>query len=317
MPPAPGLHSGRVGCSQNGLVELPVHAAVAALEEDARRAARVEEPVLLAGDDRPDALERLLPVLGKLEALRLLPLACGVVRHEDLRPVERGRDAGEVAAAPRVADRELDRLAGERARGDLERAVVALEREQALLRSDEKLGHRLYPPLIDGMTWMRSSASSAVSSRPFSPLTKTLTCSRIARLLVEDPAGDRRVLALERAQDVAHGRALELELSPAARELGERGAQPHDRHDVDPRSHHRLDDERARELIDPQTSGTAEDRSRTLSGGRCYGSSSRTPWGAPYSSSFARNGCGGNASGPRTPEPFHSPTRAARARSPG
>ena len=123
------------------LVQLPGRAAVAALEEDAGRAACVQVVVLLAGHDRPQALERLLAVLGELDAVRLLPLAGEVVGVEDLRPVERGGDAREVAAAARVAHRELDRLARECARRDLERAVVALEHEQALLRADEKLGH--------------------------------------------------------------------------------------------------------------------------------------------------------------------------------
>jgi hypothetical protein len=119
------------------LVQLPGHSAVAALEEDARIAARVQEPVLLAHHDRPQPLERLLLLLGECDALGLLPLAGRVVGDEDLRPVPHGRHAGEVAAAPRVAHSELDGLAGERARGDLELAVIALEREQALLRSHQ------------------------------------------------------------------------------------------------------------------------------------------------------------------------------------
>ena len=126
-PPAPGPHSGRVGCSQNGMFSSQLQAAVAALEEHARVAAGVDEPVLLAGDDRPDPLERLLAAFRQREPLRLLPLPGGIVGDPELRPVEGVRGGGEVPAAAGIARRELDRLAGECARGDLERfAGVAL-----------------------------------------------------------------------------------------------------------------------------------------------------------------------------------------------
>jgi hypothetical protein len=103
------------------LVEVPRQASVAALEEHSRVAARVEEPVHLPRDDRPDALQRLLRPLWELHTLRLLPLAGRVVGDEDLRAVEPGGDGGEVTATAGVADRELDRVAGERAGRDLER----------------------------------------------------------------------------------------------------------------------------------------------------------------------------------------------------
>ena len=124
------------------LVELPRRASVVALEEDAGRAACVQVVVVLGGDDRPQPLERLLRVLGELDTAGLLPLARRIVGVEDLRPVEGGGDAGEQPAAARIARRELDRLAGEGARGHLERiARRPLEHEQALLRSDEQLRH--------------------------------------------------------------------------------------------------------------------------------------------------------------------------------
>ncbi len=112
-----------------------------ALEEDAGRAAGVEVVVVLGGNDRPESLERLLGVLGELDAARLLPLGREIVGVEDLRPVERGRHARERAPGARVARRELDRLAGEVPRRHLECPAVALEHEQALLRSDQKLSH--------------------------------------------------------------------------------------------------------------------------------------------------------------------------------
>jgi hypothetical protein len=99
--------------------------------------------VVLGGHDRPEPLERLLGVLRKLDAARLLPFGGEVVGVEDLGAVEGGGDACEVPPAARVAGRELDGLAREVARGHLEcRSGLALQYEQALLRSDEKLGHR-------------------------------------------------------------------------------------------------------------------------------------------------------------------------------
>jgi hypothetical protein len=50
------------------------------------------------------------------------------------------------------------------------------------------------------------------------------------RALVEDPAGNCGMLVLEGAQDLAYGRAVHIELSLAARELGERSAKPHYSH---------------------------------------------------------------------------------------
>src|SRR5262249_61861591 len=104
--------------------------------------------VVLRWDDRPETLERLLGVLRQLEAVGLLPLAGEVVGVEDLRPVERGRDGRQGATVPRVARRELDRLAREVPWGDLERRTsFALEHEQALLRSHQKPSHPSTPPV--------------------------------------------------------------------------------------------------------------------------------------------------------------------------
>src|SRR5262249_52751577 len=95
------------------LVQLPGLPAVEALEEDAGRAARIEMTVVLGRDDRPEPLERLLGSLRELDALGLLPLGGEIVGVEHLRPVERRRHTGEVAAAAGVTRRELDGLTGE------------------------------------------------------------------------------------------------------------------------------------------------------------------------------------------------------------
>ena len=72
-PPAPGCQRGRDGCSNSAAVELERRAAVAALEQHARVAARVDDAVRLAGLDHPDPLERRVAALGQLDALGLLP----------------------------------------------------------------------------------------------------------------------------------------------------------------------------------------------------------------------------------------------------
>src|SRR5439155_13794793 len=59
-------------------------------------------------------------------------------------------------------------------------AWIALQGEETLLRAYENLGHRSYPPEIAGRTCTRSDASTRVSSRPCSPLTKMLMCSRMS-----------------------------------------------------------------------------------------------------------------------------------------
>ena len=97
--------------------------------------------VVLGGHDRPESLEGLLGVFWELDPTGLLPLGREVVGMEDLRSVERGGHARERAAGARVARRELDGLTREVPRRDLECVTAALEDEQALLRSDQKLGH--------------------------------------------------------------------------------------------------------------------------------------------------------------------------------
>src|SRR5581483_3293663 len=123
-------------------VQLPGEAAVAALEEDAGVAARVDETFLLARRDHPDPLQLALAPLGQREAGALLPLARRVVRHPHLGAVEPGGDGGQVAAAARVAGGVLDGLPRERPRLDLERpARLALEHEQPLARTHQQLCH--------------------------------------------------------------------------------------------------------------------------------------------------------------------------------
>ena len=172
---AAGLPAGARGLLPEPGVDLPRRAAVGALEEDARVSPRVEDAVAGAAGDHPDPLERLLGALGQLDAVRLLPLAGGIaVGVEDLRPVERGGDAGQQPPAARIAQREVDRLPGERARRDLElRPRLPREQEDALLRANHQLRH-LIPPVIAGSTSTRSSAPTTVASPPRSPLTNTL-----------------------------------------------------------------------------------------------------------------------------------------------
>ena len=64
-------------------------------------------------------------------------------------------------------------------------------------------------------------------------------------VLVEDPAPDVGVLALERLQHLGDGRALELELALSARELRQRSPEPHDGHASILDRITALDDERA------------------------------------------------------------------------
>ena len=143
-PSGPGAPVGSRRLLPERHVELPVEAAVTALEQHPWIAARVEQSVRLAGDDRPNPLQGGIAPLRQRKPLRLLPLAAGIVGDPELGAVERGRDGREVAPAPPVAYRKLDRLAGKGSRSDLERASsLALQCEQTLLGAYEKLGHVL------------------------------------------------------------------------------------------------------------------------------------------------------------------------------
>ena len=160
-------------------VERERRAPVAALEQDAGVAARVDDAVGLAGLDHPDPLERRVAAARELQPRGLLPLAA-LVEVVDLGPVERRRDRREHAPRARIAHRELDRLAGERAAGHLEPAARgSREHEQALLGPQQQLGHRP-PPDSAGSTSTRSSGSTAVSQLHSSPLTNTLMWRRSA-----------------------------------------------------------------------------------------------------------------------------------------
>src|SRR3990172_9393354 len=125
-------------------VELPGQAAVAALEQRGGVDTRVEEPVLLARRDDPDALDAGLRTLGQPRTVGLLPLPRRVVRHEHARAELAVRHARQVPAGPWIADRELDHLSreGPRRYGELPFARTP-EHEEPLLGPDEDL--RLIP----------------------------------------------------------------------------------------------------------------------------------------------------------------------------
>ena len=138
-PPPPGCHSSRVGCSHSARLSSQRHAAVVALEQHARdrrprTASRRASPATIA-QMRSSAC---VAALGQRDALGLLPLARGVLGVPDLRPVERRRHRGEQPPGARVAHRVLDRLAGERARRDLERRRPA--------RPPARTGPSSFPP---------------------------------------------------------------------------------------------------------------------------------------------------------------------------
>ena len=181
MPPAPGLQSGRVGCSQNGLVELPGRAAVVALEEHARRAARVEMPVVLCRHDRPEPLQRQLRVLGQLDPGRLLPL--GRTDRPCRRSSARRRRRSRMRRSGRCARRaSRTRRARRRTRATSRRTArrpspsstnrpFFVPTSSCVISSSRDRGEHVQPVLF---------GPTAVSSRPYSLFTKTLMCSRIS-----------------------------------------------------------------------------------------------------------------------------------------
>src|SRR5262249_6887914 len=138
--------------------------------------------------------------------------------------------AREVAAAPGVARRELDRLARERTRRDLEGlSRLALEHEQAFLGSNEKLSHSSSSRnRRDHRQPVQLADSSVLPS--VVPVDEDVHVLADQSVLVEDPASDARMLALERLQYLRHRRALELQLSPSACQLRQRSREPHDSH---------------------------------------------------------------------------------------
>src|SRR5262245_56905138 len=83
-------------------VELPMQTAVAALEQNARVTAGVDEAVLFTGDDGPDPLQRVLVGLWQHQTFGLLPLAGRIVGDPQLRSVKGIGGRGEVPARPGV-----------------------------------------------------------------------------------------------------------------------------------------------------------------------------------------------------------------------
>ena len=125
------------------LVELPARAAVVALEEDAGRAAGVEVVVVLGGHDRPEPLERLLGVLGELDAAR--PAATRPrdrrCRRSSARRTRTSRRRTCARCARRASRTPPARRRSARDVTSNGSPAVALEYEQAFLRSDQKLSH--------------------------------------------------------------------------------------------------------------------------------------------------------------------------------
>ena len=79
-------------------------------------------------------------------------------------------------------------------------------------------------------TCSTSSGSTGVASLTPFAVVEDVDVLADAAVLVEDPARDRRVDALERAQRVADRRAVHLDLGRAAGEIAKGRAQPHDGH---------------------------------------------------------------------------------------
>ena len=107
-PDARGRYAHRqpVGVSRpgdDGVEAQPARAAIAALEEHAGVAARVERPLGLARRDHPEPLERRVAALWQRDALRLLPVPRGIVRVPDLGAVDRRRGRRQDPARARVA----------------------------------------------------------------------------------------------------------------------------------------------------------------------------------------------------------------------
>ena len=149
------------GLVPEALIDLPVGAAVVALEQHAGIGAHVQRARRLTGRDHPDALECLVAALGQRHALRLLPIRAGVaVGVEQLRPIEGRGHSREQASAARVAQRVVNGLSGKRTGSDLEAVggattCLALEQEQTLLGPDNQLRHP-QPPVIAGITSTRA-----------------------------------------------------------------------------------------------------------------------------------------------------------------
>ena len=218
-------------------VELEAGAAVAALEQHARVAARVERrrPPRRARSPR-SARAPSSPPCGQRDAFGLLPLALGIVGVVDLRPVEGRGDRG--AAGDRSAGRAArTRRARPRTRGAVTSngapgSPSSTNRPFLVPTSSSVIGVIL--PRSPGSTSTWSSAPTARVLRAELAVHEHVDVPPQQPALVEDPAARRRMLALEREQQIADRRALDRVLGAVAGEPLERPADAYDGHRMDP-----------------------------------------------------------------------------------
>ena len=224
-----------VGCSAERRLSVERRAAVAALEQHARVAARVDGPVSSPGTITQIRSSAASPPRGQLDALRLLPLAAGSSVYTDLRPVERRGDRREEAAA---------------SAGRASRTRPARPRTRGAVTSNGAPGS----PSSTNRPFLVPSSSSVIARRPRAPAARRsgprratgVSCAPELAVhehvdvaaeraaLVEDPAARRRMLALELAQQLADGAAVDRVLGAIAGELLERAAEAHEWHGPDP-----------------------------------------------------------------------------------
>ena len=218
-------------------VDGPGTPAVLASEERRRRDARPEHVRLDARLDDPDPLDRGVAIGRESRALRLLPLARGIHRVVYARPELPVGDRSEVAPAPRITHRELDRVPRELP-GDLghRAAPRSSQHEQPLAGADEELGlilvapHRLrLRPLLrldraarDGGQHVHLVArADGGLERRFLAVYEEHDVGTHRAALVDHPALELRVALLQPAEDLAERPALDIQLGVAACELPE------------------------------------------------------------------------------------------------
>ena len=189
-PPPPGCQSGRVGCSQSAAVELPA--------SRRRRGSRTAR----RGRRRRTACRRPRRRRSprSARAPRRRPRAARRPPPAPTRPPGRRRTRASARRTARSPTRARGRVRGSRIAYSTgspanARAVtsngaarLALEREQALLRPDQQLGHRRILPRSRAGRRRGRRRRPRVSSLARSPLTNTLMWRRITAALVEDPA---------------------------------------------------------------------------------------------------------------------------------
>ena len=156
---------------------------------------------------------------GNAGPFRLLPLAGGIVRVHQPRPVEPGRHRCEVPAGARVAGGVLHHVPGKRARGDVERLAPARPRRTNnpfFVPTSSSVMIEL-PPEIDGRTWMRASADDGCVLAAAFAVHEHVDVAADRAVLVQHPALQARVPTLQLSEHLAQGVAGEVELRPARR----------------------------------------------------------------------------------------------------